>query len=151
VELPQRIPQPAATAPQAPAMRLSKEASLRVTQPPAPSGYESRLPQSEPQMIARPTPRPPEPAVERPRPQPSAAPLSAAPLAATQSATPPRSPRQGSVAAERSGVHVRIGRVEIRAVMPPAPPAPASPRPQSGFEDLRAVRTYIDRNGAGIL
>jgi hypothetical protein len=44
-------------------------------------------------------------------------------------------------------IHVRIGRVEIRAAQAPARQSIAAPRPQTGFADLLAARTYLDRTG----
>jgi hypothetical protein len=105
---------------------------------------------------------------DRTEPQPSAAPplpVAVAPPAAPTTTAPPRPPimelpqsrsaraapaaptTAAATAAEPARVHVRIGKVEVRASAPAATPARVARATASrGFSDLRLARAHLDRN-----
>jgi hypothetical protein len=53
-------------------------------------------------------------------------------------------PSRPAVPSKPPPIEVRIGRVELRAPEPAAPPAPPA-EPRRGFDDQRLARSYLDR------
>jgi len=144
------LPAPAANVADSAPHRIPLNDAERVRQPPPPAARESVAPASVP-FVAKDTfrerqDRPPAPKLSEPR---RSVPVTIRPV--TGSATqppPPTGSRRGAVTppmnreayAERADgpnaehpasptVHVRIGRVEVRAVMPPAAPSRPAARP----------------------
>jgi hypothetical protein len=80
------------------------------------------------------------PALQRP-PASSVAPLvSPAPSAPIAMPLPPRQAQR-----EEPAIEVRVGRVEIRAAVPPRPVSPAPRRAPRGFQERLAARRHADR------
>jgi hypothetical protein len=62
------------------------------------------------------------------------------------SLAPPGPP--ATAAPEQPRIHVRIGKVEVRASTPAIPPKQrARPKGSSGFSELRLARAHLDRDG----
>jgi hypothetical protein len=58
----------------------------------------------------------------------------------------PGAPSRSSAAPETPSIHVRIGRIEVRAAPQAAAPArPATAKGSSGFAELRLARAHLDR------
>jgi hypothetical protein len=70
------------------------------------------------------------------------------PQANSQSAaSPAAATRVATAAAEQPRVHVRIGKVEVRATTPAAAlTRVARPKGGRGFAELRLARAHLDRN-----
>jgi hypothetical protein len=99
--------------------------------PTPPTGAVAVAPRSEP-TVAAPSR---QPIMELPQAKPQSA---ASPAAATGPAT---------AAAEQPRIHVRIGKVEVRATTPAAAPARVvRPKGGRGFAELRLARAHLDRN-----
>jgi hypothetical protein len=109
---------------------------------PAPAAVQGQFPRvspSGPTMAAAPT-TPPDRTSARARPVAA----DAIPLAARERASAALSTR--APVPETPSIHVRIGRVEVRA--PPqasAPVRPAQPKGGSGFAELSLARAHLDR------
>ena len=58
----------------------------------------------------------------------------------------PGAPSTSTAAPETPSIHVRIGRIEVRAAPQAAAPArPAAAKGSSGFAELRLARAHLDR------
>jgi hypothetical protein len=119
--------EPRTAAPQPPAATPVPVLKTTPASPHSPETVPMKAPPATtvvPPPLIRPAPQQPPPALRR------------SPAASTKPARQAAPP----------DIHVRIGRVEIRAVMPPAAvPAPMAPRTPRGFDDLASARRYLGR------
>jgi hypothetical protein len=131
--------------------------------PDPPEASASKAPETEASAL-RPSTRHHEPAPQTPAPPtravavapraeqtvaaPSRPPVMELPQAKSQSlASPASATRAATAAAEQPRVHVRIGKVEVRATTPAAAPARVTrPKGGRGFAELRLARAHLDRN-----
>jgi hypothetical protein len=120
----------------------------------APEADANGTPEATPRCPTVPeTPlRPPTRAVAAaPRPEPNAIapsrqPIMEMPQAKSESAASPTPTTRPAATAEPPRVHVRIGKVEVRANTPAAAPARvARPKGSRGFSELRLARAHLDR------
>lgn len=113
-----------------------------------------------PGVTARGTPLAAATAVSMPAPTPRATPPPAAPLVpalrrAQEDAAPAVAPRRESTSAtqpevpEAPSIRVTIGRIDVRAVLPPAPPVPPAPRPRPQSAAKMSLDDYLRARRGG--